>query len=203
MPYIYSLAAMEVHQDYTMFRNLAFDFRQDAQCLKISDQFMFGPALMVCPVTRPFFWGPNSSALTATAPSRRVYLPGETNWYDFWTGEVLAGGQWIDADAPLEKIPLYVKEGSILPMAGISQFTGEASRGPWQVRVYPGRDGHFAVYEDSGDGYEYEREQYLWTDFIWNDKQKELARKPGKGSYAGTAATLKIEVLDGKQGFCW
>ena len=116
MPYIYSLAGQVTHEDYTMIRALPFDFRSDPATYDISDQFMFGPALLVNPVTKPMHYGPNSVPLTGTEKTRPVYLPAGSDWYNFWTGERFAGGQTLNAHADLETMPLYVRAGSIIPL---------------------------------------------------------------------------------------
>ena len=101
LPYIYTLAGWETHRAYTMLRTLAFDFRHDPNVYDVADQFLFGPALMVCPVTEPMEYGPNSTALTGVKHSRSVYLPAGCDWYDFWTGKRYAGGQTIEAAGPV------------------------------------------------------------------------------------------------------
>jgi alpha-D-xyloside xylohydrolase len=105
MPYIYSLAGMVTHADYTMMRALPFDFRHDPETYAIGDQFMFGPTFLVCPYTRPMYYTAESTQLTDVSKSRSVYLPKGADWYDFWTGKRYAGGQTIIADAPLDTMP--------------------------------------------------------------------------------------------------
>jgi alpha-D-xyloside xylohydrolase len=165
LPYIYSLAAWETLFDYTMLRMLAFNFREDPKVYDIADQFMFGPALMICPVTHP------------AAKSRSVYLPAGT-WYDFWTGEKLEGGRTIEAAAPVEILPLFVRAGSILPMGPIVQHSGEGLYEPLEVRVYRGADGEFTLYEDDNDGYAYERGEYRLTKLAWNDAAEKFDSNP-------------------------
>jgi alpha-D-xyloside xylohydrolase len=157
LPYIYSLAGAETHRAQAMLRMLAFDFRDDSNVYNIADQYMFGPALLVCPVTRP------------DAQTRSIYLPAGTTWYDFWTGQRYEGGQTIEADAPLDILPLYVRAGSLLPMGPHIQHSGEQLAAPWEIRVYPGADGSFAVYEDEGDSYRYEQGMYSWFTLKWED----------------------------------
>jgi alpha-D-xyloside xylohydrolase len=126
---------------------------------------MFGPALMVCPVTHP------------AAKTRSVYLPGGT-WYDFWSGEKLEGGRIVEAAAPLDILPLFVRAGSILPMGPIVQHSGEGLDEPLEVRVYGGADGEFTLYEDDNDGYGYERGEYRLTKLVWNDAAEKLDSNP-------------------------
>jgi alpha-D-xyloside xylohydrolase len=145
---------------------LAFDFRDDANVYDVADQYMFGPALMVCPVTRP------------AAKTRSVYLPGGGTWYDFWTGERIEGGETIEAAAPLDILPLYVRAGSIIPMGPIVQHSGEGLDEPLDVRVYAGADGEFTLYEDDNDGYAYERGDYRLTTLTWKETAARFAADP-------------------------
>ena len=188
LPYIYSLAGRETHNAYTMMRMLAFDFRHDPNVYDIKDQFMFGPALMVCPVTTPMYYAPNSTKLEGTKKTRSVYLPAGCDWYDFWTGERYRGGQTIDAAAPLEILPLFVKAGSILPLGPKVQYADEQPNAAYELRVYPGADGHFDLYEDEGDNYNYERGAYAWTGIAWNDAQKRLTFDDRRGNFDGLTA---------------
>jgi alpha-D-xyloside xylohydrolase len=148
-----------------MLRMLAFDFRDDPHVHDIADQFMFGPALMICPVTHP------------AAKTRNVYLPGGT-WYDFWSGEKLEGGRTIEAAAPLDILPLFVRAGSILPIGPIVQHSGERLDETLEVRVYRGADPEFTLYEDDNDGYGYERGEYRLTKLAWNDAAQKLDSNP-------------------------
>jgi alpha-D-xyloside xylohydrolase len=195
MPYIYALAGHVTHRHDTMMRMLAFDFRDDPVACRIDDQFMFGRALMACPVTEPMYHGPGSKPLTAVAKSRRVYLPDGGDWYDFWTGERLSGGQWILADAPLETMPLYVRAGSILPLGPVVQHTGEGLDAPLELRIYPGADAAFDLYEDAGDGYAYEQGAFAWTPMQWNDATGELTIAPRDGSYPGMASNRQFDLV--------
>lgn len=163
MPYIYSLAGMTTHRDYTMMRALAFDFREDPNVFGIADQYMFGLALMVCPVTNAMYYGPNSVKLADVPRTRRVYLPSGCGWYDYWTGEKFEGGQIVETAAPLDIMPLYVREGSILPMGPAIQYASENPDVPLELYIYPGCDGEFLLYHDAGDGYGYERGEYSFT----------------------------------------
>ncbi|MEM8737056.1 MAG: TIM-barrel domain-containing protein [Planctomycetota bacterium] len=169
MPYLYSLAGRITHRHDTMLRLLAFDFRDDPSVFDIDDQFMCGPSLMVCPVTKPMYHGPHSTPLEGVAATRSVYLPAGTAWYDFWTGERYEGGQTITADAPLERMPIYVPAGTILPMGPVIEHTGEGVGKPIELRVYPGADAAFDLYHDAGDGYDYEDGAFDWTALRWND----------------------------------
>ena len=172
LPYVYSLAWMVTDRDYTMMRPLLMDFRADPKTFEIPDQYLFGPALMVCPV------------LEAGATTRKIYLPKGANWFDFWSGKPEAGGRTIDASAPIERIPLFVRAGSILPMGRPIQHAGEDSD-PLEIRVYPGADGRFDLYEDEGDGYAYEKGAYSLIPFKWDDKTRTLFVGNRQGSFPG------------------
>lgn len=195
LPYVYSLAGWETHRAYTTFRHLAFDFREDERVHDVADQFMFGPALLVCPITEPMYYGPDSTPLEGTAKAREVYLPDGTDWYDFWTGARYDGGQTILADAPLEKLPLFVRAGSIVPMGPVVQHTAAAPDAPWEVRLYPGRDGTFDVYEDAGDGYDYERGEYAITPLEWADGAGELTIGERDGSFPELVRERELRIV--------
>jgi len=193
LPYVYTLAGWETHRDYTMYRHLAFEFPGDERVHEVADQFVFGPSLLVCPVTDPMYYGPDSTPLDGRARAREVYLPpGE--WYDFWTGERYAGSREIVADAPLEKMPLFVRAGSVLPMGPVVQHTGERPDAPWEVRVYPGADGEFDVYEDAGDGYGYEDGDYAFTPLRWDDAGGVLTVEERRGSFPELTEERRLDV---------
>lgn len=173
MPYIYSLSGKITQDNYTLMRPLVMDFKTDKQVLNIDDQFMFGPSILVNPVT------------TYKASSRNVYLPQASGWYNFWTGEYLKSGQSIEADAPIQTMPLFVKAGSIIPMGSFIQYATEKPDGPLEIRIYRGADGHFTIYEDEGDNYNYEKGVFATIPLSWNDKEKTLTIGNRKGSYPG------------------
>ncbi len=195
LPYIYTLAGWETHRAYTMLRNLAFDFRHDLNVYDIADQFLCGPALLVCPVTQPMDYGPNATPLTGTSHSRPVYLPAGCDWYDFWTGERYTGGQTIEAAAPLEIIPLFVRAGSILPLGPKVQHTGEQPAADWELRIYPGADGTFDLYEDEGDSYRYEAGAFAWTPLAWDDAARTLTFGARQGTFAGMVEQRAFNVV--------
>jgi alpha-D-xyloside xylohydrolase len=182
MPYIYSVAWRVTHDGYTMMRPLVMDFPNDAQALQIGNQFMFGPSILVNPVTHP------------GAETRRLYLPAGT-WYNFWTGEALAGGKWITAPAPLGTMPLYVHAGSIVPMGPVIQYTGEKPDAPIELRVYPGADGNFTLYNDDGTTYDYEKGQYTTIPIHWDDSTQTLTIGARQGSYPGMARRRTFNIV--------
>ncbi|MGN6637997.1 MAG: glycoside hydrolase family 31 protein [Mucilaginibacter sp.] len=182
LPYIYSLAGKTTLDNYTMMRSLAFDFRNDPQVYSIPDQYMFGPAFMVNPVT------------DQGAQTRKVYLP-KTTWYNFWTGEKLKGGQTIDASAPINIMPLYVKAGSIIPMGAEVEYATQKKNKPVELRIYPGANGKFTIYEDENDNYNYEKGNYATYTLTWNDKQHTLSISNINGGYNGMPKSQKFNIV--------
>lgn len=197
MPYIYSLAGMVTQEDYTMMRALPFDFRCDPHTYGINDQFMFGPALLVNPITQPMYYAAKSTQLHDVNTSRSVYLPQGTDWYDFWTGKPYVGGQTIIADAPLDIMPLYVRAGSILPFGRDIQHTGEGSDAPIELRIYSGQDGYFTLYEDEGDNYNYEQGYFATIPISWNEAFRRLTLHARQGSYPGMPNSREFRIAIG------
>ncbi|HEY9261160.1 TIM-barrel domain-containing protein [Chitinophaga sp.] len=171
LPYIYSLAGSTYHHDYTIMRGLAMDFGQDTAVLNIRDQYMFGPSLLVNPVTQYH------------ARSRELYLPAGNGWYDFYTGVYQAGGQHVTAAAPLSRMPLYVKEGAILPVGPALQYTNERKADTIQLYVYTGKDGDFSLYEDENNNYQYEKGAYSNISFHWDEAAQTLSIGKRAGSF--------------------
>jgi alpha-D-xyloside xylohydrolase len=172
LPYIYSLAWKTTSEAYTPMRPLIMDFRTDTLVVDIGDQFMFGPAFLVNPVTE------------AGTASRRVYLP-EAKWYDFWSGERLAGPKTIDAPAPPDRMPLYVRAGSIIPFGPEMEWSTQKPEDPIELRIYRGADGQFTLYEDENDNYNYEKGAYSTISFSWNDSTQTLTIGERKGQFPG------------------
>ncbi len=149
MPYIYSIAGATHYKDYTIMRGLVMDFAKDTAVTNIGDQFMFGPALLINPV------------YTYGAANRRLYLPAGQGWYEMYTSKYYSGGQWITASAPYERMPLFVKEGAIVPTGPALQYTSEKKADPITLLVYTGKDGAFSLYEDGDTTYDYEKGAYV------------------------------------------
>jgi alpha-D-xyloside xylohydrolase len=199
MPYIYSLAGMVSLRNDTMLRSLLFDFAADRAARGIAGQFMFGGAFLVCPVTEPFFHAPGGAALSKK-PEWPCYLPVDSRggpWHDFWTGEKYPGGQWIRAPAPLDRLPLFVRSGSIVPLEQAPlEYAGELTEEALEIRIYPGADGAFTLYEDAGDGYGYERGLRNLIEFRWNDRDRTLdigkAEFPFPQSLRGRRCILRL-----------
>jgi alpha-D-xyloside xylohydrolase len=182
MPYIYSMAWMVTNSGYTPMRALAMDFRSDPRALNVGDQFMFGPALLVNPVTEP------------AAKTRHMYLP-NILWYDFWTGQKQTGGRTIDASAPLDRMPLYVRAGSIIPMGPDLQYAAEKQANPIELRIYRGADGAFTLYEDENDGYNYEKGAYATIPIAWNEATQTLVIGERKGRFPGMLESREFEIV--------
>ncbi|MBR1558751.1 MAG: DUF5110 domain-containing protein [Clostridia bacterium] len=176
MPYVYSLAGNVWRDNGTMVRPLLFDYPEDKKAVHMSDEYMFGPAFLVCPVTEPMRYLPGGAAIDR-AETWDCYLPAGSDWYDFYTNARYAGGQTVAVDAPLHRMPLFVRAGSIVPMCEGLQYADQKPEKPVELRVYPGADADFDLYDDAGDGYGYERGEYTLTHFHWDDKTKTLSPK--------------------------
>lgn len=183
LPYLYSLAGAVTLDGATIMRPLVMDFPDDARARDISDQYMFGPALLVNPVT------------AYKARSRPVYLPGGDVWYDFWTGAALRPGQIPEAAAPLDEIPLYVRAGSIIPLGPELQYTSQKAPDPITLLVYAGRSASFSLYEDDGVSYAYEHGQYSRIRIDWDDAAGTLSIGPREGQFSGMLAKRSFRVV--------
>jgi alpha-D-xyloside xylohydrolase len=182
MPYIYSLAWKTTSEGYTPMRALAMDFRTDTRALNIGDQFMFGPALLVNPVTEP------------GASSRRVYLPA-AKWYDFWTGHAADRGGMVETAAPLDRIPLFVRGGSIVPIGPDMEYAAEKPADPIELRVYPGANANFTLYEDENDNYNYEKGARATIRLDWDDAARKLTIGERQGKFPGMLETRTFRVV--------
>jgi alpha-D-xyloside xylohydrolase len=184
LPYVYSVAGAVTQDGDTMMRPLVMDFPEDATARVLPDEYMFGPGLLVSPVT------------TYQARSRSVYLPHTAGgWYDFWTGAAEAGGRAVDAPAPVDAIPVYVRAGAILPVGPELQYTGEKPSDPVTLYVYTGSDGTFSLYEDDGESYGYERNEFSRISLNWNDAARTLTIGRRTGEYPGMRRERTFEVV--------
>ena len=183
LPYIYSLAWKVTSDDSTIMRPLVMDWRTDEKVWNIGDEYMFGPSILVSPVSQE------------GATERYVYLPPAARWYDFWTGKSMKGNQRFDAPAPLDRIPLYVKAGSILPMGPEVEYAQQEPDAPIELRVYRGADGHFNLYEDQGDTYNYEKGQRATISIDWNESTQSLIIGARSGSYPGMPEQRKFNIV--------
>ncbi|MBN2167274.1 MAG: DUF5110 domain-containing protein [Marinilabiliaceae bacterium] len=183
MPYIYSLSGATYFDDYTIMRPLVMDYSSDSKVLNIDDQFMFGNALLVAPVT------------VFKARSRKVYLPLSKGWYDFYTCKFFEGGQTINADAPVSRMPLFVKEGAIIPVGPEIQYACEKNSGALKVYVYQGADGSFTLYEDENVNYNYENGSYCKIVFSYDEEKQMLTIGDRVGNYDGMIEERDFEVI--------
>ena len=191
LPYIYSLAWTTTNESYTPMRPLVMDFRTDVRAQNTWDEFMYGTAFLVNPVTEP------------AATSRRVYLPNaNAKWYDFWSGVSVDGGREITAQAPLDRLPLYIRAGSILPMGPDIEWSTQKPADPIELRVYRGADGEFTLYEDENDNYNYERGVYATIAFRWDDTKQTLTIGDRQGQFPGmlTSRTFRVVFVSEKHG---
>ena len=181
LPYIYTMNARVHFDDYTMMRPLVMDFTDDARALAVSDEYMFGDALLVCPVYE------------YRARSREVYLP-EGQWYDFHTGELLEGGRSFTAPAPFERIPLYARAGQIVPIGPDIQYTAQDDGSQLKLRVYAGADASYTLYEDDGQTYAYEKGVYATIPIAWDDASGTITVGRRTGSFPQMSQTKHIEI---------
>src|SRR6202790_2967656 len=182
MPYTYSLAWKTTSEGYTIMRPLVMDFREDIRAQNIGDQFLFGPAILVNPVSEP------------GATTRRLYLP-NAMWYDFWTGAAIPGRRALDAPSPIDRMPLYVRAGSILPLGPNVQYAAEKSADPIELRVYRGANGAFTLYEDENDTYNYEKDAHATISFSWDDASHTLTIGDRTGAFPGMLEKRTFRIV--------
>lgn len=194
LPYIYSTSWDVTANNSTMMRALVMDFPNDAHAIQLNDEYMFGKSILVCPVTESMYTK-DSSFDFSTIKSREIYLPKGTTWFDFWTGEQYNGGQYIKKETPIDIIPLYVRAGSILPIGPKVQYATEKKWDNLEIRIYPGADGTFTLYEDEGDNYNYEKGIYSTITFTWNDVKKMLTIHERKGLFPEMVTTRKFRIV--------
>lgn len=188
MPYLYSMAGWVNYKDYTMLRGLVMDFGSDANVNNIGDQWMFGPAFMACPIG------------TYKARSRDVYFPKQCGWYDLYTGKRYEGGQNVCVPAPYEKMPVFVREGAIVPFGPEIQWSDEKKPELINLYIYTGADGEFELYEDEGTNYNYEKGKCAKILFQWNDAAKTLTIGARRGSFDGMLKNRRFNVVLVKDG---
>jgi alpha-D-xyloside xylohydrolase len=179
-----------------MLRSLMFDFAGDEKVKELSDSFMFGKALLVCPVTEPMYYEANSVPLLDTDKTRTVYLPKGTDWYDFWTHTVYKGGQTLKYEVTLDMIPLFVKAGSIIPISEPLTYTDEKRGEISEIVIYSGADGEFTLYNDEGDNYSYEEDNFSMIKLTYKDTEKTLTFGEATGRFK-YQESFKIKVIGG------
>ena len=222
IPYLYSTAWQVTSNNDSYMRPLFSDFAADKHVWNLNDEFMFGRSILAAPIVNPQYteekiirtdamtgWnrqnatdGSNNGAIDFTATKTATkYLPKGATWYDFWTGKYYAGGQNVTLETSLDRVPMFVRAGSILPLGPEMQYVGEKAWDNLELRLYPGANGDFTLYEDEGDNYNYEKGQYATIAFHWNDKTRTLTIDERKGNYPGmlTKRQFTIVTPDGKQ----
>jgi alpha-D-xyloside xylohydrolase len=183
LPFIYSEAWQVSKKGSAMMRPLVMDFREDFTAMNCQYEYLFGKSILVAPVTEP------------GVDECNVYLPKSTDWYDFWTGKRYTGGQTIKTEAPYDKIPLFVKAGSILPMGKFIQYAGEKPADTLEIRIYRGTDAQFVLYEDEGDNYNYEKGSYSTILFSWDDSKKVFTINDRQGNFRGMLEKRKFIIV--------
>lgn len=197
LPYIYSTSWEVTAKQSTMMRALVMDFAKDKDALNINDEYMFGSSFLVCPVTEAMYVK-DAAEDFSTVKSKKLYLPKGTEWYDFWTNEKHVGGTTVNKPAPLDIMPLYVRAGSIVPFGPAVQYATEKKWDNLEMRVYPGANGKFALYEDENDNYNYEKGHYSVIEFTYDHAKKVLTISDRKGSFPGMLQqrAFRIVLLD-------
>ena len=222
IPYLYSTAWQDTSANDSYMRPLFSDFANDKKVWDMTDEFMFGRSILAAPIVNPQYteekiirtdamtgWnrqnatdGSNNGAIDFTATKTATkYLPKGTTWYDFWTGKYYAGGQNVTLETSLDRVPMFVRAGSILPLGPEIQYVGEKAWDNLELRVYPGANGDFTLYEDEGDNYNYEKGKYATIGFHWNDKARTLTIDERQGIYPGMQEKRQFTIVmpDGKQ----
>jgi alpha-D-xyloside xylohydrolase len=183
MPYIYSLAGMTYHKDYTIMRGLVMDFAKDTTVTNIGDQYMFGPSLLINPV------------YNYKERNKKLYLPAGQGWYNLYNGKYESGGKYLTEDAPYERMPVYVKEGSIIPFGPELQYTAEKPADTITLYVYTGKDAAFTLYEDENTNYNYEKGRFSNIPFVYNEANKTLTIDKREGSFNGMLAKRTFKII--------
>ncbi|MBK8042554.1 MAG: DUF5110 domain-containing protein [Haliscomenobacter sp.] len=202
LPYIYSTSWQVTAHQSSMMRALVMDFPKDARVWDINDQYLFGQSLLIAPVTQPMYikqvvQNRDTSYVEdfQTVKTKETYLPSGADWYDFWTGEKQEGGKQVSKEAPLDILPIYVKAGSILPIGPEVQFAEEEKWDHLEIRVYPGADGQFVLYEDENDNYHYEKGAFSTIAFHWNNNKKTLTIQDRGGSFPGMLQNRTFHIV--------
>ena len=203
LPYIYAMAGNVVQNSGTMMRPLVMDFPKDRKAVRLNDEYLFGPSLLVKPVTDPLYtWkdqGKHGHAIypdvsKAAAPVS-VYLPKGARWYDFFTNQLHDGGHTVLRPCPISEMPVYVKAGSIIAFGPDVQYSSEKAWDYLEIRIYPGADADFTLYEDEGDNYNYEKGQFTQIVFHWDDAGRQLTISDRKGSYKGMIGKRSFRIV--------
>ena len=222
IPYLYSTAWQVTSNNDSYMRPLFSDFAQDKQVWNVADEFMFGRSILAAPIVNPQYteeaiikedamtgWdrktvsdgSPVGVVDWAATKSATKYLPKGTTWYDFWTGKRYKGGQSVTLETQLNRVPMFVRAGSIVPMGPEMQYVGEKSWDQLELRVYPGADGQFVLYEDEGDGYNYAKGAYSTINIKWNERTRTLTIGERQGNFKGMIQQRCFTIVtpDGNQ----
>ncbi len=184
LPYLYSVAWQVTSNGDAFMRPLMMDFPNDKEALNTGGEYLFGPSILVTPVT------------TEGATTQSVYLPESgASWYNFWTGETSPAGQSVEAAAPIETLPLFIRPGSIIPMGPFLQYSNEKPANPIELRVYEGANGSFTLYENEGDSYNYEKGKYATIPMKWNEANKTLTIGERKGTFPGMLEKRTFQIV--------
>ena len=217
IPYLYSIAWQATSSDNSYLRPLFSDFAADKKVWNMTDEFMFGRSVLAAPILDPQYteekivrtdamtgWdrtdaGSLSNDVSAVdwsvKKSATKYLPKGAEWYDFWTGKKYKGGQNVKLETTLDRVPMFVRAGSILPLAPEMQYVGEKAWDNLEVRLYPGANGTFVLYEDEGDNYNYEKGNFTTISFVWNEKARTLTIGARQGSYKGMILQRQFTIV--------
>ena len=216
IPYLYSTAWQVTSNNESYMRPLFSDFIQDKRVWEITDEFMFGRSILAAPIVEAQYTkeqiiredamtGWDKKDVKATDENQQVnwletktaskYMPKGADWYDFWTGRKIKGGQTVTFESALNRVPMFIRAGSILPLGPEMQYVGEKTWDNLEIHVYPGADGTFVLYEDEGDNYNYEKGVYTTIPFQWNDKTRSLTIGERKGSYPGMLQARQFTVV--------
>jgi len=198
LPYLYATAWQVTTHDASFMRPLFMDYPNDPTLTDLADQYLFGNALMVAPVLKAQYVKIENNTLTESLDqiqSRNVYLPANSRWVDFWTGETLEGGQTVTKATPIDLIPLYVKAGSILPWGPDVQYATEKEWKTVEIRIYPGANGQFTLYEDENDGYQYEQGAHSTITFNWNQAERTLTVGQREGRFKGMHKKRRFDII--------
>ena len=217
IPYLYSTAWQVTSNNESYLRPLFSDFAQDRRVWDIADEFMFGRSILAAPILDPQYteekivrtdamtgWdrkkesGDSSQETVVDWTETKTaskYLPKGATWYDFWTNKAYKGGQTITLETTFDRVPMFVRAGSILPLGPEMQYVGEKSWDNLELRLYPGADGSFTLYEDEGDNYNYEKGYYATITFQWNDKSRQLTIGTRQGGYKGMILDRKFTIV--------
>ena len=216
IPYLYSTAWQVTSNNESYLRPLFSDFADDRRVWDMTDEFMFGRAIMAAPIVEAQYtqeqviredamsgWdkkerkGSDEPSSVDFTPSKTAtkYLPKGCDWYDFWTNQRMRGGQTVTLQTTFDRVPMFVRAGSILPLAPEMQYVGEKTWDELELRIYPGADGTFTLYEDEGDNYNYEKGVFATIPFQWNDKNRTLTIGDRKGTYPGMLQARRFIVV--------